>query len=429
MISTELHNQEVFRERKPFALLAQSVTFAMALAFVFVIPMEGAVIVPGLGKLSRIVGLLLAASWFFSFLVFGRTRTPKPFHLFAFAFVGWNVLSLFWSQDLPRSTERVSTYLQIAIMLVIIWDVFTSQARLRIGLQTYLFGSLAAAFSTIYNYLNADEFYYQRFAAAGLHVDDLGINLGLAIPIAWYLATSLDAKTGYARLLKAVNFIAIPLLTFAIFLTGTRAALLASAPAFLYMGVSLLRLPGTLRILSLGMMICSLIAVIPFIPASSWERMGTIGTEITEGDLNGRMGLWRSGLLVFSEHPILGSGTNSFPVATGADQVAHNTFISVLTETGLVGFGFMIAVMALTIRSGWSRPFWERLFWFSLLAVLLIGISTLTWEHRKPTWLMFSFVVIAGACESRRQNLFAPTRWQEHQSAKITSDDVAVDHG
>jgi O-antigen ligase len=109
---------------------------------------------------------------------------------------------------------------------------------------------------------------------------------------------------------------------------------------------------------------------------------------------------------VFAENPLLGSGTNSFPTVTGGRLVAHNSFISVLTETGLVGFGLVLAIGTLTFTSVWSRPFWERLFWLTLLSVLMIGISTLTWEHRKPLWVILSFAVIAGnLADSRSSNL------------------------
>ena len=117
-------------------------------------------------------------------------------------------------------------------MLTIIWDTFNSPRRLRSGLQVYLCGSLVAAISTVYNYVNASEFYHQRFAAAGMHVDDLGINLGLALPVAWYLAISYAGTNASQKLLNVANFLAIPVLTLAIFLTGTRSALVASRPPF-----------------------------------------------------------------------------------------------------------------------------------------------------------------------------------------------------
>ena len=99
MVSTEFQSDEICRDSKPFTVIAKAVTYWLALAFIFVIPMESAIVVSGLGKLSRIVGLLLAVSWFLAFLVTGKTRTPKAFHLLAFAFVSWNVLTLFWTQD------------------------------------------------------------------------------------------------------------------------------------------------------------------------------------------------------------------------------------------------------------------------------------------------------------------------------------------
>ena len=140
--------------------------------------------------------------------------------------------------------------------------------------------------------------------------------------------------------------------------------------------------------------------------------MGTIGTEVSQGDLNGRIEKWRLGLQVFADHPFLGSGSNSFPTVTGDNprHVAHNSFISVLTETGLIGFGLIMAIGILVLLNVWRHPFWERLFWLSLLAVLVIGISTLTWEHRKPTWLILQFRRCRGKFCRQQKNGFCRSR-------------------
>jgi hypothetical protein len=31
--------------------------------------------------------------------------------------------------------------------------------------------------------------------------------------------------------------------------------------------------------------------------------------------------------------------------------------------------------------------------WFVTLAVWAVGASTLTWEHRKPTWMIFALIL------------------------------------
>jgi hypothetical protein len=44
----------------------------------------------------------------------------------------------------------------------------------------------------------------------------------------------------------------------------------------------------------------------------------------------------------------------------------------------------------------------ERCLWISLLLTWMIGVSALTWEYRKPTWLLFS--LLAAHVYSRRES-------------------------
>ncbi len=79
------------------------------------------------------------------------------------------------------------------------------------------------------------------------------------------------------------------------------------------------------------------------------------------------------------------------------DKVAHNTYLSVLVEEGLVGFVLFAAILWIVFRTAWRQPKWERRFWLTVLAVWAIGASTLTWEHRKTTWLFMTLIIAAGA--------------------------------
>jgi hypothetical protein len=45
----------------------------------------------------------------------------------------------------------------------------------------------------------------------------------------------------------------------------------------------------------------------------------------------------------------------------------------------------------------WTLPSTERALWTVTLAAWAVGVSTLTWEHYKPTWLLFALVMTAWA--------------------------------
>ncbi len=385
----------------PGMRLFRSTALVASLALIFVIPMEGAVFIEGVGRLSRVVGLFAGTAWFLSVLVSGQIRRPRAFHYFVGLFVLWNILSVFWTIDLDRTIDRMQTYAQLGCMVLILWDLFDSQRAVRAGLQAYVLGSFASSLGIVFNFFHGDAFYTGRFTAAGLHVDDVGIILALSIPIAWHLATSGNHSGVLRQGLRTANFIVPAFAVMGICLSGTRAAVVAAAPALLFIGASLVRFRPAVR-LGLALAIVGVFVVVfTTAPWHSIERLGTIGEEVAQGDLNGRLNLWREGFSVFLERPFLGTGAYAYRTAIESGKAAHNSLLSVLVETGLVGLALFVTCLALAFRSALKLPRWEAAFCITLLSVWLLGVSTLTWEHRKPTWLVLAFVTAIGAADWR----------------------------
>jgi O-antigen ligase len=135
--------------------------------------------------------------------------------------------------------------------------------------------------------------------------------------------------------------------------------------------------------------------------------------------LTNRTTLWTAGLEAFRDHAFLGVGSGAYGVTivktanfsyiTGntSSAVAHNTFVSVLVELGVVGallgFAFLAGLFycALRMRS------LERRLWIMLLLTWTVGVSALTWEYRKPTWLLFGLLA-AHAYSQRKTSRVQP---------------------
>jgi O-antigen ligase len=153
------------------------------------------------------------------------------------------------------------------------------------------------------------------------------------------------------------------------------------------------------------------------VPATSWSRLSTIGGELRSGTLNDRTLIWQTGWQVFGESPFRGVGAAAFAPAIehslgmpfnapSADEgapatelVAHNSFLSVLVEQGVIGFALFVALLLAILRCALQLPILEKMFWISFFMIWVIGASTLTYEDRKLPWLLFAIVIAQAASQ------------------------------
>ena len=107
------------------------------------------------------------------------------------------------------------------------------------------------------------------------------------------------------------------------------------------------------------------------------------------------------GLETWQTNPIFGVGSGSYIAASilagGGTNVAHNTFISVLVENGLVGLGIFLSIGVMLLWLIWHMPARQRLLWITVLASLLPAWLAGSMEYQKNTWLIFALIITQAA--------------------------------
>jgi O-antigen ligase len=374
----------------------RKITYISSLFLIFFIPWEDSISTLSLGSPARLMGFLVACLWLGTIVIEGKFRKPQLFHALVLLFFLWNFVSLFWSFEIENTTQRIKTYGQIFLLLLIYWDLFRKPEDLKAGLEAYIFGAYMLIFSTIYNYWagNVAVQYEGRYSATGVNANDvvLFLILGLPISLSFSMQLLFNAKRNIKEaLLQAINLLYIPLSIFSIILTGGRTSIIAIIPFVIFI-IGTQRIKVGRKLLIFVILLVSFFALFPFIPQSVINRIGTIGNSISEADLGGRVAMWRKSITVLAQHPILGVGSGAIDNIIGG--AVHNTLISVATDTGFIGFVLFLFILGLVAYRVAMMPGSTSALWLVVFATWVIGMLSLSWEFRKATWIILSFVII-----------------------------------
>lgn len=380
------------------------ILFWLSLLLLFSIPWEDMVTLPVIGSMARLAGIIVFGAWAFKVALKGHIRKPHLFHILFYLFVIWNVASIFWTYGLDETRTRIITYVQLLIMTLILWDIYRSPAQLSAGLQAYVLGAWVGMVSMLVNFwsgVRIDAYEVGRYSASGVNAGDFVVILTLGIPMAWFLARAARPSV-WNIIFKVVNYAYIPVSVFVVFLTGSRLALFTILPALLYVLLTTIQPKRILTsVLLVIVIVGALFAFLTSIPPETWERLTTVKTSITSADLGGRVPLWKESITAFSEHPIMGVGGGAFRVVNPYKSAAHNTYLSVLAELGLVGFLLFFLLLVIVFRSIFLLPRRELILWLTVFLILLIGITVQTWEFTKTTFIILSFIVMSVNLETQ----------------------------
>lgn len=319
----------------------RKIAFWLSLALIFTMPWENMIEFGMLGTMSHVVGFLLVGSWVASIGFTNKIRRPHEFHLVFAAYALWHFMSIIWTIDYQKTQIRFVTYIQLILLVYILWDLYVTPKEVKASLQAYVLGAWVSIGSLASNFMTGTKSSYTRYTATGFDSNNIGIILALGIPIAWYLITQ-KRESKIARLLTIVNYLYLPAAVFGIMLTGSRAALVTTGFAFMYLLASIKRLKISTRFMICIALVAALYGVVSIIPEGLIDRLSTTEESVESGDLNGRVVIWRAALDVFEEHPLIGIGTNAFASSTDLGKAAHNTYLSILVEVGIIGFSLFV---------------------------------------------------------------------------------------
>jgi len=372
------------------------IAFWFLWAAVFAIPWENVVRLEGLGTLSRLVGMIAAGAGIAAVILAREVRRPNTLLISMGVFVLWSGVTVFWTIDPHLSFLRLFTYAQLFVLVWLVHEFASEPRQLRRLMQAFVLGAWVAVGNSLTNFILGQETTYMRFGAAGFDPGDFGLTVALALPLAWHIGI-----TESNRLFRWLYLGYMPAAVLSILLSASRGPFVAMGIALLIVLWTYPRLRLLPKALVLAAAIAGAIAVPALVPEESFARLQRGVDEVQEGTLEGRGQIWRAGTEVFREHSVLGVGVGAFRASVenrlGRAWAAHNTFLAVAVESGIIGLGIFLALILLTLRVVWDLPPPERRLWLILGTTWVVGVMNLSWQYRKPTWLLLALLVAHAA--------------------------------
>ncbi len=368
-------------------------------AFVFTIPWENVVQLDAFGTISRVVGYAAVGIGGITILAGGRVRAPGAIHIQLIVLICLVGASILWTVDRLKTVTELLTYGQLLAMVWLIWELAPDMSRQLKLMEAYVAGCVVCAAGTFHAYANGVAF-GNRYSAEGMNPNELAIAMAIGIPFAWHVASQVSR-----RVARFASLAYIPVAAAVIILTGSRGGGVAGLAAILIIPLTARRMS---RVQKAGILVAFVgvgIALIELAPPTSLERLLTTKDQVTKGDMGNRTELWAGGLRQFPKNPVLGIGAGGYSVGLneemGNNHVAHNTFLSILVELGIVGFGLLGILMATAAWSAWTMPGVYRTLWFVVFIVWALAANTGSLEYRKVTWLLLALMAAQAAAMSK----------------------------
>lgn len=256
------------------------------------------------------------------------------------------------------SISELSLYVAYGFLVFVTVQLSPHSGFSRFGQVMALFGSVYALFAVVQGITSSDKIYWRLTPLTGRvygsyinHNHYAGL-IEMLFPLALISGFTGRSRTGT----KVLQVSAAALMAASIFLCQSRGGMIALGVETLFLAVVWARHFSARKFVAAGLVFCSATVLLLGLiaPESVRERVTNIHDPA-------RLLILRDTVPMFLAHPILGSGFGTFATAFPHYRVffdgfvvdhAHNDYVELLLDTGLVGFGIAMWFLVILYREG-----------------------------------------------------------------------------
>jgi O-antigen ligase len=341
----------------------------------------------------------------------GRLQRPPRAAFWWTLLVLWGAASTLWALNPQFAFEQLRSSVAVVLLYVVAVSLRFTDDELDWVVLLAIIGACGAALFAIYAFVQG-RFYVEM--RGSLMIGDRETNpnylaASLLLPLSLAVGRLIETRQ---RGKRCFLYCAIITIAAGLLVTMSRGALLATAVMML---VYFYRYHTNWRqLLVTFVLLLSLLALMPDYFFARWKQAAETGGA-------GRLDIWQAGLWALRNHLVLGAGLGNFPIVytdfagyaprfAGFGRDAHNTYLGVATELGMVGFLLFLAGLFSQLRaaakaSRTNRPAplvvaVEGAYW----AILVAGMfGNLIWQ--KTFWFTSMLLMVILQLEKSRQSV------------------------
>lgn len=295
-----------------------------------------------------------------------RPLRMPPVVLWALAFLAWAFVGWGSSAYPDVVWKSVNELAKICGVMLVAVNVLTTRARLRFFLLAFLgFFAFYPVRGSLFAYFIYGGAVQGRAAWNYIYNNPNDLAALCLLPLSLAAGMLVVERQRWIRWCAAAGAIALP---FVILLTQSRGAFIALA----VFGIVVFR--GQKRRRGVILLTVALVGIVAFLfaPDSLWRRLGTIEQVTNEqsaakvnDDMSARqrLELWKVARTIAAENPVTGVGLGAYsqahyvyaqrpsfdPIALG-HRDPHSTYMTLLAESGIVGFLLFFALVFTVAR-------------------------------------------------------------------------------
>lgn len=330
------------------------VGYILYVIFIFLRPQDDRPLV-GTYHIPQLLAVLVILSYVVHSFVGGKKQVfpkEKTFYLFL-AFFVWMLVSSMFAVHEAVAWFSVNNFLFIVVLVYLTIQMVDTEKKLKILLLVLLFCGFVLSYemqfsgSHMMESIGGAQFYRQNILR-------LNVNFGqpnyLAFTMVVMFCIALTMAIYSERMLLKLIFLSLcPIYIYTLMQTASRGGTLSFLSVLVVFWLSAKR-----KVVSLIIFAALAITLIPiaheYVP-NYFNRLETIWNYKEDVSAYGRPELWKLGIEFIKERPLFGIGLGNFEYL--APNSAHNSYIQIASELGIVGF----LIWMVFLFTGWMNLF------------------------------------------------------------------------